>query len=73
MDLQYMQSVIKDREREVEKIVKDNQNYRYLREPNIDERDSAEKGKNILNSWLLMVGRLIKSVLEITNKGDVKV
>ena len=73
MDQLYVQSVIKDREREVEKIVKDNQNYRYLREPNTDERDSAEKGKNILNSWLLMVGRLIKSVLEITYKGDVKV
>lgn len=69
----YMRSVTRDRERVVSKIVKENQYYRYLREPNTDERDSAGQSKHVLSSWLMMVGKRIKGVLEFNNKGDVKV
>jgi hypothetical protein len=59
MDQPYIQSVIKDREREVSKIVKTNQHYRYLRESITDERDSAEKGKNGLSLlWLSVINFL---------------
>ncbi len=69
----YIQSVIEDRKKEVSKIVEDNQIYIHLRDSAPNQRESAEKGKNVLNLWLLRVAKRLKGVFTINNKGGVKV
>ena len=69
----YIQSVIEDRKKEVSKIVEDNQIYSHLRDSTTNQRESAEKGKNVLHLWLLRVAKRLKGVFTINNKGSVKV
>ena len=38
-----------------------------------NQRESAEKGKNVLNLWLLRVAKRLKGVYKINNEGRVKV
>ena len=69
----YIQSVIEDRKKEVSKIVVDNQIYSHLRGSAANQRESDEKGKNVLNLWLLTVAKRLKGVFATNNKGSVKV
>jgi hypothetical protein len=69
----YIQSVIDDRKKEVSKIVEDNQIYSHLRGSAANQRESDEKGKNVLSLWLLTVANRLKGVFEINNEGSVKV
>ena len=73
MNEHYFQSVIDDRKKEVSKIVEDNQIYSHLRGSATNQRESDEKGKNVLSSWLLRVAKRLKGVFTINNKGSVKV
>jgi len=73
MNEYYLQSVIDDRKKEVDKIVEDNQIYKHLRDSTKDQRESAEQGKNVLSMWLLKVAKRFKGVFAIRNKGDVNV
>jgi hypothetical protein len=73
MNEHYIQSVIDDRKKEVSKIVEDNQIYSHLRDSATNQRESDEKGKNVLSLWLLRVAKRLKGVFTINNKGSVKV
>ena len=69
----YIQSVIDDRKKEVSKIVEDNQIYSHLRGSAANQRESDEKGKNVLSLWLLTIAKRLKGVFAANNKGSVKV
>ena len=59
MDQLYLQSVIKDREREVEKHVEDNRIYRHFRDSIAERQDASEKGMNVLSLlWLTVINLL---------------
>ena len=73
MNESYIRSVIKDREREVYKIVEDNRINNHYRDSASSQLESARQGKNVLSSWFLIVAKRLKGVFEISNKGDVKV
>ncbi len=62
MDQLYLQSVIKDREREVEKHVAENQIYRHFRESIAERQDSGEKGANVLSLLWLSVINLLSGI-----------
>jgi hypothetical protein len=44
-----------------------------LRDSAANQRESDEKGKNVLSLWLLTVANRLKGVFEINNEGSVKV
>ncbi len=73
MNEHYIQSVIDDRKKEVSKIVEDNQIYSHLRGSAANQRESDEKGKNVLSLWLLTIAKRLKGVFAINNKGSVNV
>jgi len=73
MNESFIRSVNKDREREVSKIVKTNQYYRYLRESITDERDSAEKGKHGLSLLWLSVINLFSGIFAWISKTRIEV
>ena len=68
----YIRTVIRDREREVEKYVEYNKIDRHYRESVASQGDSAEQGKNILSLWFLTVSKRLKGVLAINNKDSLK-
>lgn len=69
----YFQSVIEDRQREVNKIVEYNQFHSHLKDSAASQRVSDKKGKNVLSLWLLVVAKRFKGVFATNNKGSVKV
>jgi len=73
MDELYMQSVIQDRQKEVNKIVEYNRIHRHYRDSARSQVDSAGRGKIVLSSWFVAVVRRLKGVLAVNNKDGVKV
>lgn len=73
MDELYMQSVIQDRQKEVNKIVEDNRILRHYRDSVRRPVEHAGQGKNVLSSWFLAVAKRLKGVLANNNKDGVKV
>jgi len=73
MDELYMQSVIQDRQKEVNKIVEYNRIHRHYRDSARSQVESAGQGKNVLSSWFWVVAKRLKGVLAINNKDGVKV
>ena len=59
MDQLYIESVIKDRERQVEKHVEENRTYRHFRDSIAERQDASEKGMNVLSLlWLTVINFL---------------
>ena len=73
MNESYIRSVIKDREKEVSNYVESNRINRHYRDSVRSQPESAEKGKNVLSLWLLMVAKRLKGTFATSNKGGVKV
>ena len=69
----YIQAVIEDRQREVEKHSEYNQIYKHFRDSAASKRESAEQGKNELSRWLSTVAKRLKDVLTVINEDSVKV
>jgi hypothetical protein len=73
MNQLYIHSVIKVREWDKTKSVEYNRIHPNDTDSARKQLESAEQGKNVLISWLLMVGKRFKGVYQIRNKGDIKV
>jgi hypothetical protein len=73
MNEHYIQSVIDDRKKEVYKIVEDNQIYSHLRGSDTSQREFTQQGEGKLRFWMMRVGKRLKGVFTINNKGGVKV
>ena len=59
MDGMYMQAVLKDRERDIDKHVERNQFYKHNRVSVTSQQDAAEKGKNGFSLlWLSVINHL---------------
>jgi hypothetical protein len=72
MNEYFYKSVIEDRQREVHKIVQDNQINRHYWDAASSQLESTGQVKNALGSWLLIVAKRIKSIFAIANKGSIK-
>jgi len=69
----YFQSVIEDRMRDVSKNVEVNRIYRQMRGSDTSQGEVTQQGESKLRFWMMRVGKRIKGVFEINNKGSVKV
>ena len=68
----YIRTVIRDREREVEKYVEYNKIDRHYRESAASQGDSTEQGKNILSLLFLTVTKRLKGVVAFNNRDSLK-
>ena len=73
MNQLYIQSVIDDREREVGKAMEINRFHRHNRGFVTSQPDAAEKGKNILSSWIWMIANRLVGVFQVDDKSNAKV
>ncbi len=73
MNQLFYEAIVKEKEREIAKYVEYNRIKKLYRDSAANQRESDEKGKNVLSLWLLKVAKRLKGVFTIRNKGDVKV
>ena len=73
MNQLFYEAIVKEKEREIAKYVEYNRIKRLYRDSAANQRESDEKGKNMLSLWLLRVAKRLKGVFTINNKGSVKV
>ena len=67
------EAIVKEKEREVAKYVEYNRIKRLYRDSARSQPESTGQDKNVITSWLLMVGKRIKGVFQINKKSDVNV
>ena len=73
MNQLFYEAIVKEKEREIAKYVEYNRIKKLYRDSAANQRESDEKGKNVLSLWLLRVAKRLKKVFEVNNEGSVKV
>lgn len=68
----FYSSIIKDRQREVNKIVQENRINSHFRDSASNRLESSGQVNNLLDSWHKVVIKRFKSIFDVTHKENIK-